>query len=422
MRIGLMVGGFPLLSETFVIDHITGLLRRGHDVQIVADRPAGAGPVHADVSRFDLISRTSYRLSRSQQLSSQLGDGVPSAVALLRRHPKAIASLLNTSRDAEVRRRRAIWRDLLAISRVGDVDLYHCHFGPTSAGLVEILDVVGDNTPVVSTFHGYDVSQYTASHGPNCYARLFERGDLFLPVSSFFRERLIGLGAPPERTFVHHMGVDASRFAMRSERNAVAGPLRILTIGRMVEKKGIEYALRAVSAALHEGVSLIYTIIGDGPYRSELEMIAAQLDIADAVRFVGRVDRDGVIRHLRENDVSLAPSVTARDGDMEGIPVAIMEAMANGLPVVSSRHSGIPEIVIHGETGLLADERDYVTLGDHLVALDGNPTERERLGENGRRLVEAEFELEQLNDRVVAHYAEVLSRRVGSGPQRNPEQ
>jgi len=283
------------------------------------------------------------------------------------------------------------------------------------------LDAVGDNAPVVSTFHGYDVTEYVTSHGTSCYARLLERGDLFLPVSSYFRERLIELGAPPERTFVHHMGVDVSRFDVRSERTAVEGPLRILTIGRMMEKKGIEYALRAVAAALREGVSLIYAIIGDCPHRPELEMISAQLDIANTVRFVGRTDRDGVIRHLSENDALLAPSVTARNGGMEGIPVVIMEAMATGLAVVSSRHSGIPEIVIHGETGLLADERDYVTLGAPLVALDRNPAERERLGDNGRRLVEAEFELEKLNDTIVAHYGDVLSGRIVAGPYRNPD-
>jgi len=411
VRIGLIVGGFPTLSETFILDHITGLLRRGHDVQIVAESVAGTDPIHADVGRFDLISRTHYRLSRSQPLSRQLGNGVSSGVALLRGHPGAVARLLTTSTDTGARRRRAALRDMLAITRIDDMDLYHAHFGPVGANLVEVLDVLGDDTPVVSTFHGFDLTQYVKSHGTECYARLFERGTLFLPVSSFFRGRLIELGAPPERTIVHHMGVDVARFSLRSDRSTGEGSLRILTIGRMVEKKGIEYALRAVAVALRGGVPLTYTIIGDGSYRSELEEMAAQLDIADNVRFLGRMDRDEVIRYLRQNDVLLAPSVTARNGDMEGIPVAIMEALASGVTVISSKHSGIPEIVVHGETGLLADERDSVMLGDHIVRLAQDPVERRRLADNGRQLVKRDFEIEQLNDGIVKLYDAVLAGR-----------
>jgi len=410
MRIAVVVGTFPELSETFILDHVIGLLERGHDVQIIANRPVETEPVHYDVHSLDLVSRTVYRPSRKRPYRQMIKSVAPAVTSLLTRHPRSISRLLAHAPDPGVTHRGEL-KDLLAISRVSDVDLFHCHFGPICASLVGALGALKSDVPVVSTFHGYDMTAHVERHGTNCYRRLLERGDLFLPISDFFRERLLELGAPSERTYIHHMGIDLSRFHPEQRHRNSEPSLRVLTVGRMIEKKGIAYALRAVDVARRAGIAIHYTVIGDGPDRGSLEALTRELEVADQVSFLGAMDRNSVERHMRKSDVLLAPSVTSAGGDMEGIPVVIMEAMASGLPVVSSEHSGIPEIVIHEKTGLLASERDYERLGNHLVVLARDPSARRRMGLSGRSVVGQQFNVHKLNNEIIELYEALIRRR-----------
>jgi colanic acid/amylovoran biosynthesis glycosyltransferase len=177
----------------------------------------------------------------------------------------------------------------------------------------------------------------------------------------------------------------------------------VLTIGRLVEKKGVADGLRAIAWARRRGVELRYTVIGDGPLRGRLEALAGELGIDDAVRFVGWQVQDAIVEALYGHDVLLAPSVTAQDGDQEGIPVTLMEAMATGMPVVSTRHSGIPELVEHGCSGLLADEGDYAALADALIRLSDSPELARSMARAARLRVAAVHDAAALDDQLDRH-------------------
>ena len=369
MHIGVVTRQFPKVSETFILDHVVGLMRRGHQVTVVADRPHDDEITLSGHDAHQLATVTVYRPTRSRDDLSRLPGLSASVASALARKPGNLRFLTAQSLDPSATRKMRL-RDVLASTALAECDLVHCHFGPTGLRTIEALDTLGLDTPVVTTFHGFDLSQYVATHGPHVYDPLFARGALFLPISDTFRDRLIGLGAPPERTVVHRMGVDTERFST-VDHPAHEGPLRVLAIGRLVEKKGMANAITAVSRAADSGVDIALTVVGDGPLRHGLEHLATSRRAP--VTFVGSVDRARVIALLEESDVLLAPSVTAADGDTEGIPVSIMEAMSCGLPVVATRHSGIPEVVIDGVTGLLADEHDPAALAEHLTTLAAEP-------------------------------------------------
>jgi colanic acid/amylovoran biosynthesis glycosyltransferase len=317
------------------------------------------------------------------------------------------------------RRARTGHASLLAIasyveglSSVADVDVIHCHFGPIGLAVADALDVLDAQTPLITTFHGYDLTQHLRRHPARDYGRLFARGARFLPVSDYFRRKLLQIGAPSDQTTVHYLGVDTERFRPSERPGPHDGPIRVLMVGRFVEKKGFLYGLRAVAQARTHGCRIKTTVIGDGPLRAELEAEIKNLGISDSTSLRGSLGHDGVAREMAENDVLLAPSVEAADGDMEGIPIVILEAMAMGLPVVSSRHSGIPEAVLDGETGLLAEERDSSTLAQHLVRLGSSHAERTRFGTAGRAHVLRQHnrtsetrELESIYERVMAAVA-----------------
>jgi len=404
---------FPALSETFVLNQLVGLLEAGHEVAIFAERPRAEEKRHGDVGRYRLVERTCY-LDMPQAKSLRLLLALPLFVRLLFRDPgRALAALRVDRYGAEARSLRLLyWLDRLSRRGRRRYDAIHCHFG-TNGRLAAILRELGAiDGPLATTFHGVDVSAVLRSD-PRHYRHLFRRGELFLPISERWRQGLAEAGCPPARIAVHRMGVDLERFPFRSGAR-LAGPLRLLGIGRLVEKKGFDDALTAVAGLLARGIDAHYDIVGDGPLRRALTDRVAELGIGRHVTFHGWLEQDSVRRLMTAGDVLLAPSVTDRSGDQEGIPVTLMEAMAIGLPVVSTWHSGIPELVQDGESGILVPERAPLALEEALLELARRPELRRRLSERARRRVEAEFDIEVLNRRLEARLAALADGRIAA--------
>jgi colanic acid/amylovoran biosynthesis glycosyltransferase len=275
------------------------------------------------------------------------------------------------------------------------------HFGTNGARALRLRRAGALSGRIATVFHGFDISKKLARAGEDTYSDLFREGELFLSISERWRSRLVELGCPPDRTVVHRMGIDCRKFAFSPRIKDPSGPVEIASVARLVEKKGVEYGVRAVAEVSRRNSSIVYTVVGDGPLRPNLEHLALQLGISDRVRFLGNRPHDEVVEVLRSASIFLAPSVTSADGDQEGIPVALMEAMSSGLPVVATEHSGIPELVEHGISGFLAPERDAGTLAVCLEQLIEHPELWPSMGEAGRRRVEADHDIEVLNDRLV---------------------
>lgn len=398
-----MVPTFPKLSETFVRSHVDDLLARGNEVTIIAGAPGASQlpSAHQPTSSPKIV----YRPPKTTLAVAH------SLVGGALRSPR---SALGAALDSEigVRQRGGHILDAASFRRAGNQNVYHCHFGPTGDRTVRTLRHLRWSTPVVTTFHGFDLTQHIEAHGRDTYRHLFERGALFLPVSRFFATRLLELGADAARVRVQHMGIHPDNFPARSSwRHRPHDPFRVIMVGRMVEKKGMSHGLHALAELRQSDIDVRCTIIGEGPLRARLEALAVELDLARQVTFTGPLSNEAVREHLYRHDVLIAPSVTAVSGDMEGIPVVIMEAMAAQLPVVSTTHSGIPELVLDGRSGLLAPEGDAHALAEHLGTLARDPDLARRFGHEGRLHVEAEFNLHRLGDTLMRLYAEMATDR-----------
>src|SRR6185437_9215841 len=178
------------------------------------------------------------------------------------------------------------------------------------------------------------------------------------------------------------------------------------------EKKGLTYAIRAVAALRRDGVDIALDIVGDGPLRPSLESLIAELGMGNAVRIIGARSRDEVARAMGAAHLFAAPSVTARDGDMEGIPVALMEAMASGVPVVATAHSGIPELVEDGVSGLLVPERDTDALAAAFRWLVDHPERWLSMALAAHDAVERDFNSARLNDELVTLLERVRGQKT----------
>jgi colanic acid/amylovoran biosynthesis glycosyltransferase len=411
-----VVGFFPAVSQTFVLSQIAGLLDRGHQVTIHAagrqPEPEG-GVQHPEVQRYRMPALVRYRPELSDARIRRLLRAFELATRHYWRDPRALGRVLSSLPHGGPGAALRLLYEGVPFVGQPPYDALLCHFGPNGERMLRLRDAGLVRGPIVTAFHGYDVSRTVADSGAGAYRRLFAGGDLFLPVSEYWRQRLLALGCPEERTVVHRMGIELANFPFTPRQPVPPGePVRLLTVARLVEKKGVEYAIRAIAALRREmELPLRYQVIGEGPLRAHLEQLARELGVEDLVTLYGGGDQRLVARAMREAHLLLAPSVTASDGDMEGIPVALMEAMACGVPVVSTWHSGIPELVADGVSGVLVPEGDVMALAAAIRRLVLHPESWAAMGAAGRERVARGYDASTLNERLV----ELLSS-VARGP------
>ena len=293
-------------------------------------------------------------------------------------------------------------------------DVVHAHFGGDGWLVSRAAGDLG--VPLVVTVHGHDVTRQPETAGARGarYRRnlrtVFDRAAVILAVSEHIRGRAVALGADPDKVLVHHTGVPMTPQLDRPKQWDVA------FVGRFVEKKGVDDLIDALALLPTPRPRALF--IGTGPLEAEMRSRATRAGL-DAT-FLGAQSPDLVMRHLAESRLLAAPARTAADGDSEGLPTTILEAAVQGLPTVSTRHSGIPEAVVHGETGLLGAEGDSTATAHHLQRLLGNPTLRDRLGRQARAHVEAHFDLHRQSRRLEDLYDAVSAGAPAGRPGAQP--
>jgi len=410
MRIAFILSEFPVLSETFVLNQITGLVDRGHVIDILASSSGPNSKVHEDVKKYALLDRTFYWAPVPENKLKRGIKGVHIFTSNLHYCPISLIRSLNFFKyGRQAANLHLLYKVAPLCGRVDrDYDIVHCHFGPNGMLGARLRDIGAIKGKVVTTFHGYDISTYLMNNGRKVYDYLFKSGDLFLPISERWKERLIDIGCDKEKIIVHRMGIDPNRFKFRL-RKSNDGSVRILTVARLVEKKGVEYGIRAVCKLLPAFPNVEYLIAGDGPLKNDLQRLVEKLGLGRKVKLLGWMSQGEIVDLMENAHIMLAPSVTSKEGDQEGIPVALMEALAMGLPVVSTYHSGIPELVKDGESGLLAPERDVDALAEKLRQLIENPSVWPEMGRAGRSFVEQHYNIDKLNDRLVDIFKKLAS-------------
>lgn len=403
MKIAFLVYNFPNLSETFILNRVTGLIDRGHEIDIfgLAGPPSPAAKVHPDVQKYDLLKRTRHAPAPPTGLSRRLVDSMRHLPMYIRQNPLAAVRTFDLLSN---RSGLPLFYAAMPLLAAGSYDVVHCFFGPIGILGMRLRDAGLIRGKLIVSLLGFDMSEFLISEGKGAYSDLFRAGDMFLPNCEYFKQRMIELGCPQQRITVHRCGIDCGKFVFRERRLGSDKEVKIVTVGRLVEKKGIEYAIRAVAELAKTGRKISYRIIGDGPIRASLETQVRELELGDTVVFLGSMHQQEVIGVLDDAHLFLAPSVTGKNGDQEGIPNVLKEAMAMGIPVIGTWHSGIPELIEDGISGFLAAERDVADLAAKLKILAENPQRWPEMGRAARARVEQFYNIETINDELVAIY------------------
>lgn len=390
VRVAYLMSRFPKLTETFILYEMLAVERRGVAVEVYPLQRERTRTMHPEAVPF--VARAHF--------APFLSPGVLGAqLRFLVRQPRAylgallvwLRATLGSVRylaGALVFFPKAVW--FAERMQAAGVTHVHAHFAshPAAAALV-IRRLTG--IPYSFTAHGSDLHR-----DRHMLREKVAEADFVVAISDYNRNVIVAECGEraAAKTIVLHCGVDTAVFEPGRCGPRSTGRLRILCTGTLHEVKGQTFLIEACRLLAARGVDFECALVGDGPDRQRLGEQVDRAGLAERVAFLGRRTRADVVRLLGEADVLVAPSVPSRDGRREGIPVAIMEGAACGLPVVASRLSGIPELVEDGKQGCLVPPGDAPALADALERLQRDPELRLALGREGRAKVLSEFDLD----------------------------
>ena len=407
MKVAFFVSHFPLVSETFIVNLAKGLIDAGHELDIfaLAGPPPNGRVLHPTVVQYRMMDRCaelslpSNRLLRLAAVPRALKDSM-SAHGI-----RALRTLPPANWRQRARSLRLLFES--AMLNGGTYDVLHCQFATLAPLVLDHRDAGTLQGKLVVHVRGYDITQALRAAGPDLYKRVFAEADRVVANSDHFRRAAIAAGCPADRVEVIISGLDLSGFAFRHRPPPANGPVRLAAVGRLVEKKGFACALEAVATLRRQGRNVVLDVVGEGPLRDELGQQAAASGIADCVRFHGACPSDQVARILDESHLFVAPSVTAATGDQDAATNTVKEAMATGLPVVATRHGGLPEMITDGVTGFLVPERDTAALAARVAQLIDNPSLWPPMVTAARNRVEALADNAVVNRQLIALYHRV---------------
>ncbi len=394
--LGYVVSTWPRLSQTFVLNEILALERRGLPVRIFSVKDPGREPTHATLA--NVRAPVAYLSFRRRRLAILVANA-----RIAREGPgRYVQTLFRALRYG----RRAIVRCFFQAGYLADlirrdpVSHLHAHFA-TAPALVAMFTHDLVRVPYTFTAHARDIYVDTP---PELLRAEAQRARAVITCTEYNRQYLsgqIGSASSDKLRCIYH-GLDLSQFQFTWPRASDPGTPVILSVARLVEKKGLGDLIMAADILRRRGRGFQVEIIGSGPQRQVLENQVTRLGLNDRVRLVGAQSHDMVCRAYQRASIFVLPCVVAGDGDRDGIPNVLLEAMGSGIPVVSTPVSGIPELIESERDGLLVPPNDPASLADALDRLLTSAELRERLGRAARAEIEAHFSIDRSSTQLLA--------------------
>lgn len=294
------------------------------------------------------------------------------------------------------------------ILRSNRAKLLHAHYGPTGYSLLKTKEKL--ELPLITTFYGYDMSKLPRqAEWQEKYKELFKKGDLFLVEGTNMKRGLIALGCSEQKIKIQHIAIDTNQFPFRERLPKSGDRVIVLFCGRFTEKKGLIYALMAIKAVITAFSNIEFRIIGDGELRPAIEKYITANRLDGNVRLLGMQPHHIVAEEMAQTDIFIQPSITAKDGDTEGgAPTIILEAQASGVPILSTDHADIPEVVLPEKSAFLSKEKDWQGLADNLLRLVKKQDEWAGMGRCGRKYIEENYNIAKEVQKLESIYLQTL--------------
>ena len=398
MKILYILNRFPALSETFILNEIVALIQSGQDVSILSLHRPQPGPVHDRVFRYDLLNKTGYLdlpvsgapSGRFRAISNRVGMFLTDRRLTLAQKFRLMPLLFRKTQIRSILDRVFLKTGTLPETmqwiRQNRFDHIHCHFASWNARIAYVFHKVLGVSYTLTT-HAYDIfTDYEKDA-----KLLLDSAKRVVAISEFNKNYMHNrFGIPRSKMDTVYYGIDFENMGPAPAYSV--SPLRILSVSRLVPKKGLEYLIEACKLLKTRGVPFTCEIWGEGPMRPVLEKHIREKGLEAHIKLGGAAANEKVLQLIRECSVFVLPCVKAANQDMDGIPFVLMEAMALEIPVVSTDITGIPELIETGVDGVLVPQRDAFRLAEAMMKIAGDTEFAGRIRKAGRQKVAAKFE------------------------------
>jgi len=400
MKILVVADQFPTVSETFILNHITSLLDEGHRVNITARKTLIDENVHPNFHRYQLMEKTFYyeipenylnRLIKASQL-----------IMNRRQKPFKISEFNPFYNGLGVLSLQHIFRR--AALPEERFDLIHVHYSTLAISCLPLK--VFYQAPIVISFHGCFLQRFKKI-SPIIFYHLFKNVDGFISNSSFTEKWMVQNGCPPNK--IRRIPVIALEDEVEDSRKILnQEELKLLSVARLIEAKGIQFCLNAVKKLLNSGYKLKYVVVGDGPYRNYLEILSDKLGLKGIVEFTGYLNQDEVQNRYKESDIFVIPSTQAKNGWIETQGLVVQEAQRHGLVVVGSDIGGIPDGLNWGKAGMLFKPENSDDLVVKLKFLIDHKDTARDIARKGMEYYSKHFNKNLLVHKTISFYESIL--------------
>lgn len=376
MKIGYVLISFPILSETFILNEIIELKKKRHKVTIFSVSSPKENIIQPEIKKFNLLEDVFYLPDKK----------------LVEKIESGLKSLGFFGRDHEVKNLREKILAIIAAKYFVEkaknlkLDILHAHFNGISVQVAMLMSKKLD-IPFTFTAHAFDIFI-----NPNIKVlkKRMKNASAVITPSYYNRDYLYNLtGIDKEKIHVIRACTNIDKFETIKKNKDVT----ILSGGRLVEKKGIKYGILSVKELIKDFPNIQYNVIGSGPLENELKNLISSLNLENNVKFFGSLDSNSVRNELSRATIFILPCVRAKNGDLDVCPLALQEAMLAKIPVISTNMGSVPELIENGKEGFLVKSRNVKQLVDSIKTLLENKKLRIKMGENGRKKIEKEFNI-----------------------------
>ena len=384
MNLLYVLDDFPKLSETFILNEIAELIRRGINVEILAHRNPHENMINEDVLNYNLFDKTKYlRLPPPSELKFRY---------IL--SPVFYDCILKT---LKIYHAGTTFKQIVRLSYYipfyRNIDLIHSHFAHQSAVTgMQVSRIL--NKPFTFTAHAFEIFSQQ-SYSKSRLKMLTDDAEMIITPSVFNRNYIINeTDCAPDKIEIVRATINPQKFENQERIYNEENKIKIVAIGRMVEKKGFEYLIKAMNIIIKSKPEAFLNIVGTGELENSLIKLTRELGLTKSVNFLGAQPNERAIYELSSSDIAVLPCVVAKDGDIDVCPLTLQEAMAMEVPVVSTTVGSIPELIEDGKEGLLVPERNESALAQAIIRLIDNPSLRREMGKKGREKILREFNIE----------------------------
>ncbi len=405
MKTAVVAYYFPVVSETFVINHVNSLIESGHEVTVFSFNPKPPATVqHPQWHQHNLAQHTVY------------GTGLPKSFLhrirlftslfyrqVIRQKKTGLLSTLNIFRFGKDALSLKLFLQAQLFLRQNEFDIIHCHFGNAGNDVQKLQQAGLLKGKIVVSFHGVELRDESIVKSNKGYAGVFQYCHRIVANSGYTYRQLAGLGCPPQKLVT--VPVAASDLFQKTNRHhrRKAPLFTVLTIARLDEVKGHCYSIEAIRILKEKyNLPVAYHLVGDGALRPALEKQVAELQLQDSITFFGARSQDQLPAYLSACDVFLLPSLLETQG------LVLIEAQMMELPVVASNTGGIPDSMVDGETGLLVPPKDPEAIAEALYKLYANQALRTQFGKAGKKFAAENFSASSITARMNATYRQLL--------------